>query len=152
MTHASLARVDLGRVTPSDHVAMQNLAETAEENALASGLEPVLLELVRIRSSQINGCAFCLDLHTRQALSHGETEERLNELATWTESWLFTTRERAALGLAEAVTLVHDGHVSDDVYRAASDRFEDDQLAGLLWTITVVNAYNRLAVSTRLGQ
>ncbi|MFF7374064.1 carboxymuconolactone decarboxylase family protein [Streptomyces massasporeus] len=111
---------------------------------------PELLELVRIRASQINGCAFCLDLHTRDARGQGETEQRLHTLAAWRETPFFTERERAALALTEAVTLVHDGRVPDAVYAEAAEVFDENQIAALIWAATVINAYNRIAIATRM--
>ncbi|MFJ4559253.1 carboxymuconolactone decarboxylase family protein [Streptomyces massasporeus] len=111
---------------------------------------PELLELVRIRASQINGCAFCLDLHTRHARGQGETEQRLHTLAAWRETPFFTERERAALALTEAVTLVHDGRVPDAVYAEAAEVFDENQIAALIWAATVINAYNRIAIATRM--
>lgn len=116
----------------------------------AASIETPLQELVRIRASQLNGCVYCLDAHTTDAREAGETEQRLYALSAWQESSLFTARERAALRFTEAVTLVADGHVPDDAYAAAADEFGDVELAELLWTIVVINAWNRLAIAARL--
>jgi len=115
-----------------------------------AGVEPELLELVRIRASQINGCGFCLDMHTKDARAKGETEQRIYALDAWQEAPFFSQRERAALALTEAVTLVHDGRVPDDVYQAAADVFKEAELAALIWAAIVINAYNRVAITTRM--
>jgi AhpD family alkylhydroperoxidase len=145
-----IPRVALKQVTPEVSAAMRNLHVAAVSAAQDAGVEPALLELVRIRASQINGCAFCIDMHTKDARAAGETEERIYALNAWRETPFYTERERAALALTEAVTLVHDGHVPDDVYRAAAEVFKEAELAALVWAGVVINAYNRVAVSTRM--
>ena len=102
-------------------------------------------ELVRIRASQINGCAFCLDMHTKDAAKAGETSTRLNLVATWREATVFTEPERAALDLCEQATRIADGAggVTDEVWANAAKHFDDDQLAGLVFTIAIINAFNR---------
>jgi AhpD family alkylhydroperoxidase len=107
-------------------------------------------ELVRLRASILNGCAYCVDMHTRDARAAGETEQRLYAVAAWPESPLFDERERAALALTDAVTLVHEGHVPRGVYDAAAERFDEGELAQLIWTIVAINAWNRVAVTTRM--
>ncbi|MGW7511799.1 carboxymuconolactone decarboxylase family protein [Streptomyces massasporeus] len=147
---SAISRVALKEITPDVSAAMGSLHAAAVSAAQDAKLEPELLELVRIRASQINGCAFCLDLHTRDARGQGETEQRLHTLAAWRETPFFTERERAALALTEAVTLVHDGRVPDAVYAEAADVFDENQIAALIWAATVINAYNRIAISTRM--
>jgi AhpD family alkylhydroperoxidase len=112
-------------------------------------LEAPLLELVRTRASQLNGCAYCVDLHTKDAREGGETERRLYALAVWRETPFFTERERAALALTESATRLTHGPVSDDVFEAAAAQFTEVELAELLWTITVINAWNRLGATAR---
>ncbi|MER5578368.1 carboxymuconolactone decarboxylase family protein [Streptomyces massasporeus] len=148
---SAISRVALKKITPDVSAAMGSLHAAAVSAAQDAKLEPELLELVRIRASQINGCAFCLDLHTRDARGQGETEQRLHTLAAWRETPFFTERERAALALTEAVTLVHDGRVPDAVYAEAADVFDENQIAALIWAATVINAYNRIAISTRMA-
>jgi AhpD family alkylhydroperoxidase len=114
-----------------------------------TSLESPLLELVRLRASQINGCAYCVDTHSRDARESGETERRLYAVAVWRETTVFSERERAALALTEAMTRLSDGPVSDDVFDSAAKRFTDVELAELVWSITVINAWNRVAVTTR---
>lgn len=113
------------------------------------GLEKRLVELVKIRASQLNGCAYCLEMHTREARTAGETEARLHLLAAWRESPLYTERERAALAWTEAVTLVADTHVPDDVFAAARARFTEAELVKLTLAITVINGWNRFAIAFR---
>ena len=116
----------------------------------SSQLEPTLLELVRIRASQLNGCAFCLDMHQRDAREHGETQRRLDVLPVWREvATLFTYREQAALALTEQVTRLADGGVSDDVWQAVAANFAEAEIVHLLMAIATINVWNRLAVSTR---
>jgi AhpD family alkylhydroperoxidase len=112
-------------------------------------LEPVVKELVKIRASQINGCAFCLDLHMRTARKAGESERRLDTIGAWRDSPFFTARERAALALTEAITNVSDGPVDDEVYAEAEREFEKPELAQLILAIIAINAWNRLAVAIR---
>jgi len=113
-----------------------------------SGLETSLIELVDARASQINGCAFCLNMHVASALKHGENEMRLLVLPAWRETTWFTERERAALALTEAMTLIADGHVPDAVWEAAAEEFEERDLAALMLAISQINAWNRLQVAT----
>jgi len=143
-------RVALKQVTPQVSAAMGALHVAAVGAANDAGLEPELLELVRIRASQINGCGFCLDMHTKDARAKGETEQRIYALNAWQEAAFFSPRERAALALTEAVTLVQDGRVPDDVYQAAADVFKEPELAALIWSAIVINAYNRVAIATRM--
>ena len=123
-------------------VALQRAVE-------ASGLERPLLELVKIRASQINGCAYCLDMHTQDARALGESEQRIHVLAAWREAPFYSDRERAALAWTEAVTLVADSHVPDGVFAEARRHFEEDDLVALTWAVIAINAWNRLAVSSR---
>jgi AhpD family alkylhydroperoxidase len=114
-----------------------------------SGLEPSLLELVRLRASQINGCAYCIDMHSKDARTRGETEQRLYGLNAWRETPYYTDRERAALALTEAVTLIADSHVPDEVYEQAKQRFNEEELAKLMTAIIMINVWNRLAITFR---
>jgi AhpD family alkylhydroperoxidase len=112
------------------------------------GLEHALLELVKIRASQINGCAFCIDMHTKDARGAGETEQRIYALNAWRETPFFTERERAALAWAEAVTRIGGG-VSDDLYAQARQQFSEKELVDLTWAVAAINAWNRVAISFR---
>ena len=113
------------------------------------GLEPSLLELVKTRASQLNGCAFCLDMHAKDARAAGETEQRLYTLPAWEETPFFTDRERAALAWTEAVTRVSDTHVPDEVYELARKHFTEKELVDLTLAIVAINGWNRLAISFR---
>lgn len=146
----SISRVALKKITPDVSGAMGSLHAAAVSAAQEAKVEPELLELIRIRASQINGCAFCLDMHTKDARAQGETEQRIYALNAWRETPFFSARERAALALTEAVTQVHDGHVPDAVYAEAAEVFDDQQVAALIWAATVINAYNRIAIATRM--
>ena len=112
------------------------------------GLEKNLLELIKIRVSQINGCAFCLDMHTKDARAAGETEQRIYLLNAWRETPFFSERERAALAWAEAVTHISGG-VSDEVYAKAREHFSEKELVDLNWAVVSINAWNRIAISFR---
>ncbi|ANJ09113.1 carboxymuconolactone decarboxylase family protein [Streptomyces sp. BPPL-273] len=121
------------------------------EKAAGQGLEPKVRELVKIRASQLNHCAFCLDMHTKDALAAGESVERIVQLAAWEESrHFYTERELAAIELTEAVTVLTDGFVPDAVYERAAAHFDEPELAQLIAAITVINAWNRFGVSCRL--
>ncbi|MFJ9574779.1 carboxymuconolactone decarboxylase family protein [Streptomyces sp. NPDC101191] len=135
--------MDFSTVAPKVFKAVLALDSAARE-----GLDPVLLELVQIRASQINRCAYCIDYHTSDARKGGETQERIYQLTAWEEASLFTAKERAALALTEAVTLLPQG-VSDDVYATAAEHFEEKELAQLIALIFTTNAWNRMNVSTR---
>lgn len=114
-----------------------------------SGLEEKLLYLVKVRASLINGCAFCIDMHTKEARGHGETEQRLYALGAWSETPFYDDRERAALAWTDAVTLITEGHVPDSAFAAARDHFSDEELVNLTLAITTINAWNRLSVAFR---
>jgi AhpD family alkylhydroperoxidase len=115
-----------------------------------SGLEPSLLELVKIRASQINGCAYCIDMHTKDARARGETEQRIYALNAWREAPFFSDRERAALQWTEAVTRVADTHVPDDVYQHVRQHFTEVELVVLTFALVAINGWNRLAISFRV--
>jgi len=117
--------------------------------AIAASLEPALVHLVEIRASQINGCANCLNMHSVFASEQGETEQRLNLLAAWREAPCYSERERAALAWTEALTLVTDGHVPDDVYETARAQFSEEELVNLSVAIVAINGANRLNIAFR---
>jgi len=114
-----------------------------------SGLDHSLLELIKLRVSQINGCAFCVDMHWKDARAEGETEERLYMLSAWGEATVYSAKERAALALAESVTLVSQTHVPDDVYNEAKKHFTETELVNLVLAIVTINGWNRLAITFR---
>lgn len=140
-----VTRIALPETTPDVYHALAAFGQAAEDQ-----LDPVIAQLVKIRASQLNGCAFCIDMHTQDARAAGEQERRVYALPAWRETPFFTDRERAALALTEAVTFVASERVSDDVYEAAAGQFDETELAHLLWTIVAINAWNRVAVSTRM--
>jgi AhpD family alkylhydroperoxidase len=141
-----MPRLNVVQVAPAIVPAMLGLNQAVE----ASGLEPSLLHLVEMRVSQINGCAFCLDMHFREAREAGETEERLYLLSAWREVSLYTPRERAALRWAEVLTRLADhGHVSDEDFRAAREEFTESELATLTLAVVVINGWNRFNVGFR---
>ena len=137
-------RLNFMKLTPEPLKVMYGL----EAYVRGSGLEHGLLELVKTRTSQINGCAFCLDMHTQDARAAGETEQRLYALNAWREAPFYTERERAALAWAEAVTTL-DGHVPDAVYEEVCPHFSDKELADLTWAVVAINGWNRLNVALR---
>jgi AhpD family alkylhydroperoxidase len=126
--------------------AMLGLSAASE----AGGLERTLLELVKIRASQLNGCAYCLDMHTKDARALGETEQRIYALSAWREAPFYTARERAALDWTEAVTRVGETHVEDAVFERTRQHFSEDELVALTFAVVVINSWNRLAVSFRV--
>ena len=113
------------------------------------GLEPSLLHLLEFRVSQINGCAYCLDMHSKDLRAAGETEQRLYVLEAWREAPFYTERERAALAWAEAVTLVTEGHVPDEVYEQARGQFSEEELVNLTLAVVTINGWNRLNIAFR---
>ncbi|MDN3296678.1 carboxymuconolactone decarboxylase family protein [Streptomyces ficellus] len=139
-------RLPWARHAPEVYKAMVRLDAAARQ-----GVDPVLLELVKIRASQLNHCAFCLDMHTKDALAAGESVERIVQLSAWEESrHFYTDKELAAIELTEAITVLTDGFVPDEVYARAAKQFEEAELAQLIAAITVINAWNRFAVTTRM--
>lgn len=139
------SRIRYVRVAPEGIHALQGL----EAYVRNSGLEPELLELVKLRASQINGCAYCIDMHTKDARARGEHEQRLYELSVWEETPFYSDRERAALAWTEAVTLVASSHVPDAVYELARQHFSEKELVDLTIAVIAINSWNRLAVSFR---
>ena len=123
-------------------------AVSALEQACAGAMDPVLFELVKLRASQINGCAYCIDMHWKDARAAGETEERLYMLDAWREARVYTPTERAALALTEEVTLIADGHVPQAVEAAAREHLDEAAYAALVFTIATINTWNRLAITS----
>ena len=144
------------RVVPARRLAVDALVPAARRalDALDAAvsrttIEPGLLDLVRLRASQINGCAFCVDVHSRDALVHEDTERRVFAVPVWRETPFFTARERAALELTEAMTRLADHPVPDQTFDHAATQFTTQELAELVWVIAVVNTWNRLGATTR---
>lgn len=113
-------------------------------------LTPIQKELIKIRASQINGCSYCLDMHTRDALKLGETQQRLFVLSAWRETDLFTEEEKALLALVEEVTLIHQKGVTDETYKGAEKFFRAETIAQIIMAIVLINAWNRIAISTHM--
>jgi AhpD family alkylhydroperoxidase len=143
------ARLDFHNHAPTFSKAMSHLEHAAIQELDRVGLDRPLRELVRIRASQLNGCAFCLDMHTKDARAIGETEQRIYALSAWRETPFFTAAERAALALTESVTVLPVDHVPEHVYDAAAAEFGEDEMAALLCLIITINAWNAISVSTR---
>ncbi|WP_024514199.1 carboxymuconolactone decarboxylase family protein [Bradyrhizobium sp. Tv2a-2] len=120
-----------------------------ETKVASSGLEQSLIELVKTRASQINGCAFCINMHTQDARKHGETEQRLYLLNAWREAPVYTERERAALAWTDAVTQISETHAPDDIYQQVRAQFSEAETVNLTMLIATINAWNRLAISFR---
>jgi AhpD family alkylhydroperoxidase len=139
------ARINLMSVNPGILHAMLGL----EKQVSKSRLDTRLLDLVRMRASQINGCAYCLDMHSKDARAAGEIEQRLYGLNAWRETAYYSARERAALEWTEALTLITEGHVPDDVYERVRQEFSEDELAHLSLAIVAINGWNRLNVAAR---
>jgi AhpD family alkylhydroperoxidase len=139
------ARLDYAKTAPDGLKAMFGL----EQYGRHSGLESALLELVKIRASQINGCAFCLDMHSKDARAAGETEQRLYALSAWRETPFFSERERAALAWTETVTRVSETHVPNEIYENVRQHFTEKELVDLTLAIVAINGWNRLAISFR---
>jgi AhpD family alkylhydroperoxidase len=139
-------RLDWMGLAPDVFKAMLRL-----DTATGKGVEPNVLHLVKIRSSQVNHCAYCIDMHTKEALAAGESVERIVQLGAWRESkHFYTAKEVAAIELTEAITVLTDGFVPDEVYARAAGEFTDVELAHLIGAITMINAWNRFGVSTRM--
>ncbi len=138
-------RFDYAKVAPGTYHAMLGL----EHYLHACGLEESLLHLIKLRASQINGCAYCIDMHWKDLKAIGEADHRLYELNAWEESPFYSDRERAALAWTEAVTLVANNHVPDQLYEEVRQHFNEKELADLTLAVATINAWNRLAVSAR---
>jgi AhpD family alkylhydroperoxidase len=138
-------RLKAQNVSPAAYHAMLGLESFVQK----STLPPSLLLLVKMRASQINGCAYCLDMHSKDARAAGETEQRLYTLPAWRETPFFNDRERAALAWTEAVTLVADTHVPDDLYEETREHFSDEEMVALTMAVVSINGWNRLAISFR---
>lgn len=139
------ARLDYTKAAPGTLKALFGL----EIYLHGCGLDHGLLHLIKLRASQVNGCAYCIDMHSKDARAGGETEQRLYLLDAWREAPIYTDRERAALAWTEAVTKVTDGHVPDAVFAEVREQFNDKELADLTMAIAAINAWNRMAISFR---
>jgi AhpD family alkylhydroperoxidase len=138
-------RIAFLKVAPGAYKAMLGLEEYLHQ----CGLEESLLHLIKLRASQVNGCAYCIDMHWKDLRAAGESEQRLYGLDAWEESHYYSDRERAALAWTEAVTNIRDGHVRDEVYEKVRQHFSGKELADLTLAVAAINAWNRLAISAR---
>ena len=142
-------RLDFDACAPGFSRAMTHLDKAATKELDRAGIDPRLRELVRIRASQLNGCAYCIDMHTKDARAIGETEQRLYALPAWAETPYFSDRERAALAFTETVTLLAGTHVPAAAYQDVAAEFSEDEIAALVSLIVTINAWNAISVSTR---
>jgi len=147
--HQIPVRLDFDAHAAAFAKAMAHLDHTATKQLDKADFDQLLRELVRIRASQINGCAYCIDMHTKDARAAGESEQRLYALSAWREAPFFSDRERAALAFTEAVTLLAVDHVPSEAYEAVAEHFNDDEIAALISLIVAINAWNAIGVSTR---
>jgi len=136
-------RINYLKIAPAAYQLMRNF----EEYAKTTGFDPKLIELIKIRASQMNGCAFCLDMHTKDARAIGETEQRIYLLNAWREAPFYSDSERVVLELTEAVTLIADGGVSDDLYDRVREHYDEKQYVDLIILINTINSWNRLSIS-----
>jgi len=139
-------RIDVTKVSPAVYQAAAALQTYVDQ----SGLDAKLRELIKIRASQINGCAFCLAMHTRDARKIGETDERMHLLAAWREAPVYNARERAALAWVEAITLVTQGHVPDEAFEAVRRQFSEKEIVDLTAAAAAINTWNRIAIAFRV--
>ena len=139
-------RVNINETEPAAFKAMYGLVGYLGTTQLSK----THMELLKIRASQINGCAFCIDMHTKDALKNGETQQRIFLLNAWRETTLFTEEERVILAMTEEITLIHNGGLSDATYQQAAQLFDENHIAQLIMAIVTINAWNRIAISTQL--
>jgi AhpD family alkylhydroperoxidase len=138
-------RIDISKVDPKAYEAMLGL----EKYLAQSGLDKSLYELIKTRASQINGCAYCINMHTRDAMNLGETAQRLFLLDAWRETTLFTEKERAVLALTEAMTLITNGHVPNEIYAEAEKQLSPQELSAVIMAVVAINGWDRIAITTR---
>ena len=142
-------RLDFDSFAPGFARAMSHLDKAATKELDQAEVDPRLRELIRIRASQLNGCAYCIDMHTKDARAIGETEQRIYALSAWRETPFFTDRERAALAFTETVTMLADTHVPDHAYAALAAEYSEQEIAALISLIVTINAWNAVGVATR---
>ena len=140
------ARLDAHKAAPAAYQALSAL----ESYVRKSGIDPSLYELIKLRASQINGCAYCLHMHSRDARARGESEDRLHVLAAWRESPLYSERERAVLAWTEALTLISETHAPDDVYENLRRHYSETEIVNLSVAVAMINTWNRLAIGFRM--
>ena len=142
-------RVNLGKAAPDLYQGVSGLEKQAKELSAAAGLAEGFTHLLRLRASQINQCAYCVRMHTRDAMKSGETSDRISLLAAWRESGYFNEKERAGLALTEAVTLINKGQLPDQLYAEISEVLNEKEIAAVEWIAIVINAWNRIAIVSR---
>lgn len=144
-----MRRVNLTEAAPDLYKAMFALDNAAQKFAVSAGITHGFLHVLKLRASQINGCAYCLRMHTRDALAAGESSDRISVLPAWRESSYFTQSERASLALIEAVTQIAEGHIPDAVYTEAAAVLSADAIAAVEWIGVTINSWNRIAIASR---
>jgi AhpD family alkylhydroperoxidase len=149
MTQTPDTRIDFDTLAAGFSRAMAHLDRAATKELDNAGIDPKLRELIRIRASQLNGCAYCVDMHTKDARAIGETEQRIYALPVWRETGFYTSRERAALAFTETVTLLTDTHVPDEAFAEIAKEYSEQEIAALVSLIVMINAWNAVGVSTR---
>lgn len=145
----SQSRINITKIAPDLYKSVSQLERLTTELLLSAGIEEGFSHLLRLRASQINQCAYCVRLHTQDALKLGESHDRISILCAWRETGYFTKEERAALALTEAMTLIADGQVEDVVYHEALSTLTEQQIAAIEWLGVTINAWNRIAISSR---
>jgi AhpD family alkylhydroperoxidase len=148
-TGSATRRIFIDKQSPKAYHALVQTSEAVRATAADVGLDRTLVELINLRVSQINGCAYCLNVHTRAALRAGETVQRLGVLAAWRDTELFTPAERAALALAEATTEPTDAAAQESAWAAARDALTDDQISAVIWVAITINAFNRVSIMSK---
>ncbi|MCX4461838.1 carboxymuconolactone decarboxylase family protein [Streptomyces sp. NBC_01728] len=148
-TGSATRRIFIDKQSPKAYHALVQTSEAVRATAADAGLDRSLVELINLRVSQINGCAYCLNAHTRAALRAGETVQRLGVLAAWRDTELFTPAERAALALAEATTEPTDAAAQESAWAAARDALTDDQISAVIWVAVTINAFNRVSIMSK---
>ena len=142
-------RVNLGKAAPELYQSVVNLDRLATEAIASAGIAEGFAHLLRLRASQLNQCAFCVRMHTRDALAHGESSDRISVLPAWRETQYFDEKEQAAFALIEAVTMISDGQVSDSLYESVAEVLSDKEIAAVEWLGVAINAWNRIAIPSR---
>ncbi|MDX7987587.1 carboxymuconolactone decarboxylase family protein [Xenorhabdus sp. 12] len=144
-----MTRVSLVKTFPALYKQLLSLNSEVDKSAASAGISEVLCDLLKLRISQINGCAYCVRLHTRDALKKGESIDKVSLIAAWQETKYFTEQERAALLLAEAITEIKNDRVPDEVYQKAAELWSDEQVAAIEWLAIMMNTLNRFGISSR---
>ncbi|MER7688911.1 carboxymuconolactone decarboxylase family protein [Streptomyces sp. NPDC097610] len=148
-TGTATQRIFIDKQSPKAYHALVQTSEAVRATAADAGLDRTVVELINLRVSQINGCAYCLNVHTRAALRAGETAQRLGVLAAWRDTELFTPAERAALALAEATTEPTDADAQETAWAGARDVLTDDQISAVIWVAITINAFNRVSIMSK---